>query len=354
MNNIFSLSLLSLTLLSPIVLADTVTEFDGPYVITPTSNQSTAYWICDSKLKSTSVVSQQVNRPDQCGDLPEAKLSTEIKQVMPDTYSGIKKVVALSDVHGQYDVLITLLKNQKIIDSDGNWAFGDGHMVMTGDIFDRGHQVNEVLWFMYQLDQQARDAGGMVHLLMGNHEQMVLGGDLRYVHQRYDIAATLIDRPYDKLYGADTEIGQWLRSKNTIIKINDVLYMHGGISSEWISRELTLAQANSLYRQHVDASKQSRKADDLLNFLFFGNGPTWYRGYFAEEFTEEELDTILSYFDVKRIVVGHTSQEQVLGLFHNKVIAVDSSIKNGQSGELLLIEKNSLTRGLYNGNRQTL
>ncbi|MCL1048801.1 shewanella-like protein phosphatase [Shewanella abyssi] len=354
MNNIFRLSLLGLTLLSPFVIAEPVTEFDGPYVITPKHEQTIAYWVCDNKLKTTAVVSQQVSRPAHCGDLPEVMLSNDLKQVMPDTYSAIKKVVALSDVHGQYDVLITLLKNQNIIDSDGNWAFGEGHMVMTGDIFDRGHQVNEVLWFMYQLDQQAREAGGMVHLLMGNHEQMVLNGDLRYVHQRYDIAATLIDRPYDKLYGADTEIGQWLRSKNTIIKINDVLYMHGGISSEWITRELTLAKANSLYRQHIGTAKKTLKADDLLNFLFFGNGPTWYRGYFSEAFTETELDTILNYFAVKRIVVGHTSQERVLGLFHNKVIAVDSSIKNGQSGELLLIKDNDLTRGLYNGSRQTL
>nr|AAD45611.1 protein-tyrosine-phosphatase [Shewanella sp.] len=354
MNKIYCLAVLSLTLLSPLALANTATEFDGPYVITPISGQSTAYWICDNRLKTTSIEKLQVNRPEHCGDLPETKLSSEIKQIMPDTYLGIKKVVALSDVHGQYDVLLTLLKKQKIIDSDGNWAFGEGHMVMTGDIFDRGHQVNEVLWFMYQLDQQARDAGGMVHLLMGNHEQMVLGGDLRYVHQRYDIATTLINRPYNKLYGADTEIGQWLRSKNTIIKINDVLYMHGGISSEWISRELTLDKANALYRANVDASKKSLKADDLLNFLFFGNGPTWYRGYFSETFTEAELDTILQHFNVNHIVVGHTSQERVLGLFHNKVIAVDSSIKVGKSGELLLLENNRLIRGLYDGTRETL
>ena len=362
MDNIFRLSILVLTLLSPIAAANSplstansTAEFDGPYVITPTpSSQSTAYWVCNNKLKTTSVIEQQVKRPQSCGQLPQATISAEIKQIMPDTYSAIKKVVALSDVHGQFDVLITLLTNQKIIDDDGNWAFGDGHMVMTGDIFDRGHQVNEVLWFMYKLDQQARDAGGMVHLLMGNHEQMVLGGDLRYVHQRYDVAAKLLDRSYDKLYGADTEIGQWLRSKNTIIKINDVLYMHGGISSEWISRNLTLARANKLYRQHVDASKQSRKADEELNFLFFGNGPTWYRGYFSEEFTETELDTILNHFDVKRIVVGHTSQDRVLGLFNNKVIAVDTSIKEGQSGELLLLENKQLTRGLYNGSREDL
>ncbi|MBL4914197.1 metallophosphoesterase [Shewanella schlegeliana] len=332
-------------------------QFDGPYVThdqSATLPQRTAYWICNSKLMSSQISEHTLKRPENCGQLPEPSLSEEIKQVMPDSYSGVKKVVALSDVHGQYDILIELLKNQKIIDADNNWAFGDGHMVMTGDMFDRGDQVNEVLWFMYKLDRQAKAAGGMLHLLMGNHEQMVLGGDLRYVHERYELASKLLDRSNDALYGEDTEIGQWLRSKNTLVKINDVLYMHGGISSEWLERQLTIAQANELFRANIGRPKAELKQDELLSFLFYGNGPTWYRGYFKDSFSEAELDKILGYFDVKHITVGHTSQKQVLGLFDNKIIAIDSSIKLGEQGELLLIHDGKLTRGLYDGSRQAL
>ncbi|WP_299808037.1 metallophosphoesterase [uncultured Shewanella sp.] len=332
-------------------------QFDGPYVIqdeAATQSQQTAYWICHSQLISSLVSEHSLKRPENCGKLPEPLLSEDVKQVMPDSYNGVKKVVALSDVHGQYDVLITLLKNQKIIDADNNWAFGDGHMVMTGDMFDRGDQINEVLWFMYQLDRQAKAAGGMLHLLMGNHEQMVLGGDLRYVHERYELASKLLDRSNDALYGEDTEIGQWLRSKNTLVKVNDVLYMHGGISSEWLERQLTIEEANQLFRANIGRPKAELKQDELLNFLFYGNGPTWYRGYFKDSFSEAELDKILTYFDVNRITVGHTSQKQVLGLFDNKIIAIDSSIKLGEQGELLLIQNGELTRGLYDGSRQAL
>ena len=338
-------------------------QFDGPYVIdnlavsqTATNgNQSqTAYWICNAKLQSTVISNNSLKRPDNCGQLPEPQLSDAIKQVMPDSYSGVTNIVALSDVHGQYDVLITLLRKQNIIDTNNNWAFGDGHMVITGDMFDRGDKVNEVLWFIYQLDKQAKAAGGMLHLLMGNHEQMVLGGDLRYVHKRYDLASKLMAKTNDELYGEDTEIGQWLRSKHTIVKINDVLYMHGGISSEWLDRGLTIAQANRLFRDNIGRPKSELKQDELLNFLFYGNGPTWYRGYFKDNFTETELDKILAYFKVNHITVGHTSQKQVLGLFNNKVIAIDSSIKLGKQGELLLIENNQFSRGLFDGSRQAL
>ncbi|ABV86484.1 metallophosphoesterase [Shewanella pealeana] len=334
-------------------------SFDGPYVIqdksaVESSPQQTAYWICNSKLTSSQVSEHSLKRPENCGNLPEPILTDDVKQVMPDSYTEVKKVVALSDVHGQFDVLLTLLKNQDIINADNNWAFGDGHMVMTGDMFDRGDQINEVLWFMYQLDRQAKAAGGMVHLLMGNHEQMVLGGDLRYVHERYDLASKLLDRSNDALYGEDTEIGQWLRSKNTLVKVNDVLYMHGGISSEWLERQLTIAEANRLFRANIGRPKAELKKDELLSFLFYGNGPTWYRGYFSDAFSEAELDKILAYFDVKHITVGHTSQKQVLGLFDNKLIAIDSSIKLGEQGELLLIENNKLIRGLFNGEREAL
>jgi hypothetical protein len=37
-------------------------------------------------------------------------------------------------------------------------------------------------------------------------------------------------------------------------------------------------------------------------------------------------------------VVGHTSQKQVESLFKNRIFAVDTSIKNGVSEELLFIE----------------
>lgn len=355
---------LLLSSLQPSVIAsesNASTAFDGPYLFDKAKHQTKAqaYWVCAGALLTTPVTDKQLTRPNDCGQLPEPVLNPTAKNISDHTYTGVSKIVALSDVHGQYDVLITLLKNQKIIDKDNNWAFGNGHMVMTGDMFDRGHQVNEVLWFMYKLDKQAQDAGGKLHLLMGNHEQMVMRGDLRYVNERYQVAEKLLNRSYDELYDSSSEIGQWLRSKHTIVKINDSLFLHGGISGEWVDRKLTLDKANQVYRANIDKSKPEIKNDELLNFLFLGNGPTWFRGYFEDDYHESEIDRVLAYFNVKHIVVGHTSQTQVLGLFNNKVLAVDSSIKNGESGELLLItpdesSKDTLTRGLYDGSRVSL
>ncbi len=326
---------------------------DGPYLfLNPKAGM--ADWICKGEHKQTRVNQGKLHRPDHCGQLPEPELNPHATEILADSYQGVDKIAALSDVHGQYEVLIQLLQQHKIIDKNNDWSFGKGHMVMTGDMFDRGPQVNEVLWLMYKLDKQAKAAGGQLHLLMGNHEQMVMRGDLRYVNEKYQTASSLLNRSYDALYGQDSELGQWLRSKHTIVKINDTLFLHGGISKEWVDRGLTLARANRLYRDNVDKSKPELKQDDLLNFLFFGNGPTWYRGYFKPNFDTQELASILDYFKVKRIVVGHTSQTRVLGLFDNQVIAIDSSIKLGQSGELLLMKEDTLIRGHYDGTQTPL
>ena len=153
------------------------------------------------------------------------------------TFNGIRKIAAFSDIHGQYDLLVSLLVNNKIIDKDLNWIFGEGHLVIVGDIFDRGDKVNEILWLVYDLEGQAKEKGGRVHYLLGNHEYMVLYNDLRYIHDKYHTSSKLLDLEYDQLYGNNTVLGRWIRSKPTIVKINDIIFTHAGISGDFIAYE---------------------------------------------------------------------------------------------------------------------
>jgi len=155
----------------------------------------------------------------------------------PDSseFNNVSKLAVLSDIHGQYELCLKLFRANHIIDDNNQWAFGEGHLVITGDIFDRGEQVTEALWFIYELEKQAKAVGGKVHYLLGNHEYMVLQGDLRYIHEKYVKTAALLKTPYDELYGDSTLLGRWLRSKSTIIKINDIVFLHGGISKVFIT-----------------------------------------------------------------------------------------------------------------------
>ncbi|MDB9722307.1 metallophosphoesterase [Candidatus Marinimicrobia bacterium] len=272
-------------------------------------------------------------------------------------FNNIKKIAALSDIHGQYDLVIKLFKNNKIIDDNLNWSFGKGHLVITGDIFDRGDKVNEVLWFIYKLESQAKNKGGRVHYLLGNHEYMILYNDLRYIHEKYKAASILLNLEHHELYSDKTIIGKWLRSKSTIIKINNNIFTHGGISEDFISYgDFNIEKINDTMRKSIPQLKKLResrnevKSDSIFYNVFYGNKSLiWYRDYFKENFTDTDISKILKLVDADHIVVGHTTQEKVVSLFNNKILGVDSGLKNGEYGEVLIIEDKRFFRGTLNG-----
>lgn len=94
------------------------------------------------------------------------------------------KLFLISDVEGEFEGFRNLLISNNVMDENYNWTFGKGHMVICGDLFDRGNEVPECLWLIYKLEQGAKTKGGYVHTLLGNHDIMNLSGDLRYVQPK--------------------------------------------------------------------------------------------------------------------------------------------------------------------------
>lgn len=328
--------------------------FDGPY-ISFAKDLTQTQWICNGKPFKH--VENQIAFPiefDECRQSLKLfnNLATAPKAV---EFSGNYKIAALSDVHGQFDVFKQVLLNGKIIDKDGNWRFGNGHLVITGDILDRGDKVNEALWFVYQLEHQARLAGGDVHFLLGNHEVMVLNGKLKYVNEKYFQSARLLDTNVRALYGRNTLLGLWMRSKPAVIKINDNLFMHGGISPMMSKAKLPLTKINDIFRENLVIGEIKRKRNRQAKLIHGKNGVLWYRGYFKSSgATMKDIDEILAQYNASRIIVGHTSQDLILSKFANKVIAIDSSIKRGKQGEILLIDDGVYSRVSFDGQRHTL
>ncbi len=267
-------------------------------------------------------------------------------------FNKVKKIAAISDIHGQYDLALEILINNKIIDKNLNWNFGKGHLVIVGDVFDRGNKVNEMLWLIYKLESQAKKKGGRVHFLLGNHEYMILHKDLRYISKKYKLTSKLLNLDYDELYNKKTIIGRWLRSKPTIIKINDDIFVHGGVSKDFISHsDFNIERINELMRNSIDQSKSEMKSTDFYNIYYGNKGLIWYRGYFKDNLKEKDVSDILNMINSKHEIVGHCSNKEVVSLYNNKIFGVDSSIKNGKYGEILLIKKGKYFRGTLNGKK---
>jgi len=270
-------------------------------------------------------------------------------------YHGVSKIAAISDIHGQYDVMIKLFQVNGIVDQNNQWLFGDGHLVITGDIFDRGDQVTEILWYIYELEEQARQAGGQVHFLLGNHELMILEGDTRYIHKKYRYTMALTNMLYHQLFSPNTVLGQWMRTKNISIKINDIVFVHGGFSNRVLDYGIDLDSLNQVFRKElIDKPLGAIKKDNTLSDLYFEEGPLWYRGYASENFTENDADEALAGLECDHIVVGHTSMESIVSLFEDKIIFIDSSIKFGKKGEILFWEEGLFKKGDIFGAKMNL
>ena len=339
----------AMTLLAGALRAEPVT--DGPYVF-HIEGRSEARWLCGGELERREVVDGRVDA--LCGDVPALQLETSTA-LAADSLPGPSRWAALSDIHGQAGLFLKLLAAQGLIDGHGDWSWGDGVLVITGDVFDRGPSQLEALWAIYRLAQQATLAGGRLELLLGNHEMMVLGGDLRYLHPRYLAVAEALDRPYDQLFAADTELGAWLRRRATVLRLGDTLFLHGGLHPRLAVEPLDLRALNAGFRAALGLSREALHGDPQQHWLFGADGPVWYRGYFLpRQATSVEVDELLAAAQVRRIVVGHTTQDRIRALYDARIIGIDAAMKDGRSGELLVADDGRLWRGLLDGRRLPL
>lgn len=272
-----------------------------------------------------------------------------------DTYPDPGKILAVSDIHGRFGAVLALLQAQKVVDADLRWTFGKGHLVIAGDVFDRGPQVTETLWFLRALEEAAKAAGGAVHLVLGNHEAMALGGDGRYLHPKYARPPQGLPA-YPVLFGPDSELGRWLRSRPALLKLGPFLFVHGGPSPAFLAQGLSQAEANRALRASL--GRHPRDLEGLEGFLQGEQGPLWYRGLVAgharADSSEAEVDQALKAFRAKAMVIGHTTLDRLTALHGGKVYAIDAGFKEGRPGEAWIWEKGKVWRGTADGRKELL
>ncbi|MEX0273327.1 MAG: metallophosphoesterase, partial [Flavobacteriaceae bacterium] len=246
-------------------------------------------------------------------------------------------IFVTSDIEGNFNAFYSMLTGNGIMDRDYNWTFGTGHLVVAGDMVDRGNNAWPCLWLLYKLEQDAEKAGGQVHYILGNHDVMNMHANVKYVKRRYIELAKIVSGKEDEkeayryLLSSTNEIAKWIASKNTVEKIGDALYVHGGISTEVVDAGLSIEEINAIVRKNIRRDLTNDPGDDEVENMVFGRlGPLWYRGLVKdykehyEKTTSNELHQILDFFGVKRIVVGHTIvDEQVTSDFEGRVIRVD-------------------------------
>lgn len=313
-----------------------------------------------------------------------------VAEAQQSRFSGVRRIIAIGDVHGDYDQLRRLLQSAGVIDEDGHWIAGETHLVFTGDLVDRGPNSAKVLDLVMDIEDQAADEGGMVHVLLGNHEAMNLYGDLRYVapedfasyrtpnseRLREQYKAALLTQLEQEGQAPKTEAekeafdvqfeqqiplgwveqrqafapngkyGKWLLDKNAVIQIDDTLFLHGGISAKYA--KTSLDDINKEVRKELEG-----KASVDGGIVTDEQGPLWYRdlaeGPEVDPAILAGLDAALKTHQARRMVIGHTFvSSEMHPRFDGRVFAIDVGIADIYGGGMpaaLLIESEQTPDG---------
>jgi hypothetical protein len=300
-------------------------------------------------------------------------------------FDKVERIVAVGDVHGAYDRMIEILRIAEVVNAEGKWTGGATHLVQTGDVLDRGPDSLKAMEYLRRLTREAERAGGRVHTLLGNHEVMRLLEDFRYVHAgEYDAFKTagsqdLRQRLADQTPAADRarimamplgmiemaqafapeqNYGGYLRTLNTTVKINGIVFVHGGISPP--VAKMTCEAINDGVRREIgrDYDKTRRAPQQTLSAG--ENGPLWFRGLALEpeEAFAPQVDAILAAQKARVIVVGHSVAAAKIGTrFGGKVIMIDTGMQSAYvpEGKAAALEiKDSVFTAIYPDRKEVL
>ena len=320
------------------------------------------------------------------------------RQLGAHRWDGVERIVAIGDLHGDFDRYLAVLQAAGVVDPRGRWSAGATHLVQTGDIPDRGPDTRRIIAHMASLAEQARKRGGRVHNLLGNHEAMNVYGDLRYVdpgefsafadarssvlRDRYykasleDLAKSDPQRhaalPDDHRVQWDREhppgwvehrlawdprwdpkgaLYLWARNARVAIQLNDLVFVHGGISASYCGH--SLEALTSMARAALADPGQAG-----ISILQDESGPLWYRGLagVAPATSVATVDAILRKHGAKRIVIGHTPTSGVIWpRLGGRVIMIDTGLGAAYGGHLgwLEVDRGVLRAG-YAGGRLPL
>jgi hypothetical protein len=300
-------------------------------------------------------------------------------------WTGVDKIVAVGDLHGSFDGFVKILKSTNIIDDKMHWIGGETHLVQMGDVLDRGKDAKKIFDLLMRLEKEAEAAGGHVHVLIGNHEEMnilglafgftgyvTVGQFVSFLPEKYrnkmekDIRQKFAEEQPDtysqgnslqealQTFWAETmnestaqefyhenfmkEYGRWILTKNIAIKLNNIIFVHGGINKKF--SEWGIIDINETMRREL--SFLSRGVSINRTIVYQPDSPVWFRDFARgdEEELKEDLNYVLQNLNADYMVIGHTVTAVVdfspksLSRFDGRVWTIDTGISEFYRGAL--------------------
>ncbi|ORX80364.1 Metallo-dependent phosphatase [Anaeromyces robustus] len=256
-----------------------------------------------------------------------------------------ERVVVVGDIHGDYDHLVKILRHAKLIDEENNWIGKKSILMQIGDLMDRGDDTFQVYELMIKIKEQAKKKGGVVYMLLGNHEIFALQGDHHFTSANDNDDFGGFEKR-EEAFGPNEPFGKLLREElNVAMVIDDTLYTHAGMTSNFAEQGV-----DKLNKYVHDLLKSTPSVEDLYQLylqhnikhpiynetIFSDDGPLFYRGFanLPEAEACPEIEKTLKVTNTKRMVIGHTPQTygKIRTKCDGKLILVDIGISRCIAG----------------------
>jgi len=208
---------------------------------------------------------------------------------------------AISDVHGGYDRLVSLLAAAKITTGVPatpaaiTWSAGDATLIVAGDLFDKGPNGVEVIDALVALQASASLDGGRVVVTLGNHEAEFLADPTNSKADASDgldteLRSAAID-PMTIASGRDPR-GVWLRDLPFGVRIGRWFFAHAANTAH---RDLATLEA----ALETDVTRNDYRGAEVIG----ADSILESRDWFSDSSTVAATTAALA---VDHIVFGHS------------------------------------------------
>lgn len=278
----------------------------------------------------------------------------DCKKRLETNFKKFKRIIAIGDIHGDFDVFLKTLLLGRIIDKNNNWIAEDTIVIQLGDQVDsiraevmaEKKELGRFSFFkinnlIKKLDLRARKKRSRIISILGNHELMNLFGDFRYTGMNQMLETTddinsseeNLKKDRKNFFKNNKEILYDLAcNRNAAVKIGSWLFVHGGLILE-IMEDYSLEQINKITSNWILGKKIS--PEDFNKILSFNpKSPFWNRDFGGEEVDCNYLYKTLNFINVNHMVIGHTIQPNgINSLCNKKLWRSDVGLSNRKSSD---------------------
>lgn len=289
------------------------------------------------------------------------------------------KIIAMGDLHGDYQVFVKMLKMCELVDNSINWIGGDIYLIQLGDTLDGKRPdtvINKVFYktsgeleiiaLIITLDAQAKRFGGRVISLIGNHElyPYYIKNDRTFIKEYVKLAdIRKFKRTFNKnrinvlLPGG--QVGALFgRTRPLILQLGEFIFVHGSITNKLIEYGLNEKTGKvDINKINSDTSNWLKGKGNVPEYLeeMDEENPVFSRYYSnSKTFNKEEcnkFDKQLEFFNnANYVVMGHSTFKTINSTCNNTLIRTDVSLSRAFGGTLASKSLQALEIIQENGN----